>query len=174
MNVPSRNALSMLACVCLGFGAAVMLGWGRPAPQFGGDQDKGQSIGLDAVPAAVKAAVEAHAPGTMLSHAWKQTENGATFYLVRGKAKDADKIEFRAVESGRLVEVMHDMPPGSLPADVVAQVQTIVPGGQIMVGERHMAIRWRLEVKDGARMREVVLRADGKHAVMDLPAKPGK
>ena len=163
----ARSVLTMSVCAALGFSAALMLG-GAPSPD---QPDNRQTVALDALPAAVKKSIETHAPEATLNHAWKLTENDTTFYLVRGKAKDGDKVEFKTVESGRLVEVLHDMPVDRLPADIVDQVKKLVPGGTITMGDRHMAIRWKITVKDGDKTKEVVLRADGKHAVMDAPVQ---
>jgi hypothetical protein len=168
MRLSLRTPLTMSACILLGFGSAMMLGFGTPGP----DPEKGQVVALDAVPAAVKKSVEFHAPGATISHAWKVMENDTTVYILKGRAKDADRVEFKALESGRLVEVMHDMAVDKLPADVVEQVKALVPKGTILVGERHSAIRWRIEVKDGDKIKEVVLRADGKHAIFDKPVTP--
>jgi hypothetical protein len=147
----------------------MMLGWGpRQEPE------KRDPVSLEAVPAAVKRSIETHAPGMTMAHAWKVTENGEMFYLVNGHAKDGDKVEFQTVESGRVVDIRHDFPPDRVPADVVDQVKALVPNAQIVMADRHMAVRWRVTVKDGERTRAVILRADGKHAVLDEESKPPK
>ena len=66
------------------------------------------------------------------------------------------------------------MTPDKVPADVTDQIKKLLPSATITGGERHMGIRWRIEVKDGDKVKEVILRADGKHVIRDAeaPAKP--
>jgi hypothetical protein len=171
MSRRARTAASMFACTLAGFAIAMMLGFGSPRVD---DPPAKDAVALSAIPAAVTHSIDAHvSSGTPTpTHAWKITENDTNFYLVRCKMPDGHKAEFKVVEDGRLTEVVHTLSPDKLPVEIADQVRKLIPKGEITNIEQQNAIRWLIDVKDGDKTREVFLRADGKHSVRDVEAKP--
>ena len=82
-----------------------------PAPPADDDDEDEleveETIALDALPPAVRAAALAAVPGLVITHAEKETEGSDVHYCIHGTA-GGDAVEVEVSPDGQKVEVEHD------------------------------------------------------------------
>jgi len=66
-----------------------------------------ETIALDALPPAVRAAALAAVPGLVITHAEKETEGSDVHYCIHGTA-GGDAVEVEVSPDGQKVEIEHD------------------------------------------------------------------
>lgn len=144
------------------------------------DSDEGEEmVALEDLPAAVRAAVQAAAPGGQLLEAEKETEDGAVVYEVEVRLADGRLVDITVTPDGQVLEIEDEdedeadddddgeesIAPEALPTAVKAAVQAVAPSGRIVKAstEREngvLVFEVEVETADGGEM-EIAVTAEG-------------
>jgi hypothetical protein len=124
------------------------------------------------MPAPVLAAFHKAYPAAAIRGLAVETEHGQTTYEIES-LDSGIRRDLSYLADGTLAEMEETIPEAALPAPVKAALKAQHPGAKLLKVEKDTkgaAVTYELHVKEGARMREVVLDPDGKAA----GGEPGK
>lgn len=144
----SRTLAFLLAAACL-------------APSVRAGEKK---LSEKQMPAAVLAAFHKAYPAASIRGLAKETEKGRTTYEI--ESLDAGtRRDLSYLADGTLAEIEETVPEAALPAAVRAAVASARPKAELLKAEKDIrgaVITYELHIKEGRRVREIVLDPDGK------------
>jgi uncharacterized membrane protein YkoI len=144
-----------------GFGVAVALAMAALATAARADEEK---VPLDKLPAAILKAVKDKFPMAELKEASKETEDGKTLYEVSLR-HDGHNYDVTLRADATFAEIEKELAAADLPRPVAVAVKAKYPKATLGKAEevtKGETKTYEVHLKDGDKMREVVLDADGK------------
>ncbi|MCB2156316.1 PepSY-like domain-containing protein [bacterium] len=127
-----------------------------------GEYQEHGNRGLESLPPAIQAAIEAASPGAEVMGARMENEDGVKCFEVRATSPSGARMEFKVSPIGDVIEIEEECEAADAPAAIRTHLKNLFPGSDMEELERKTCTVYAAEKEFGPTVYEVQIDASGR------------